>query len=179
VLRAQGYRTVAVHPFDAGFFGRDRVFPNLGFERFDAEAAFAGVERSGRYVSDAALGAHVLAVLREATGPACVFAIGIAAHGPWDGPYPEAVWAARMAETDAMLGALVDAAPGLGRPVLLAAWGDHLPALPGGGADRRTPWLVWRSDREGAGPRRDVAAHELFEAVRRGLVAGKVQCSDK
>jgi phosphoglycerol transferase MdoB-like AlkP superfamily enzyme len=33
MLKKQGYQTVAVHPFHAWFWSRDRVYPHLGFDR--------------------------------------------------------------------------------------------------------------------------------------------------
>lgn len=170
-LAPAGYRALATHPFDAAFFGRDKALPALGFARYDAIGAYAGAPRRGAHVADAALGAHVLSLLAEAPGPAFVFAITMQAHGPWPGRDPFGQWSAHLRETDAMLGALAAAAAGLGRPLLLCVYGDHLPALPetAGLADRRSDWLLWRSDRPGDGTSRDIAAHEIFAAIGAAL----------
>lgn len=170
-LRGAGWSTACLHPFDARFFGRDRVLPALGFERFLAAPAFADAPREGGLVTDAALGQRLAAELAAAAGPALLYAISVAAHGPWPGPDPAAAWAARMAATDAMLGRLADAARGAGRPVVIAAFGDHRPALPAmrGGTD--TDYLIWRSDRPGEGARRDLDAAALHAAVRDAVLA--------
>jgi hypothetical protein len=70
-----------------------------------------------------------------------------------------------------MLRSLAEAAPGLGRPLLLCVYGDHQPALPGATAraDRRTDWLLWRSDRPGQGRRQDIPAEALFTALADAL----------
>ncbi|MFN6954598.1 MAG: LTA synthase family protein, partial [Acetobacteraceae bacterium] len=172
-LARSGYTTRAIHPHDRRFFGRDRVLPALGFAAFDGEEAFAGAARTGRYVSDAALGDAIAARLAEADRPLCLFAISIAAHGPWDGPDPFAAWAARMAETDAMLARLADAARALPRPVVLLAWGDHVPSLPETAtlADWRTDWLAWHSARPGTGARRDIGAAALRAEAEAALAA--------
>jgi len=47
-LRAEGYRHDRLHPFDRTFYGRDRVMPNLGFDVFLGEEAFAGAQRRQR-----------------------------------------------------------------------------------------------------------------------------------
>jgi hypothetical protein len=172
-LAASGYATRAIHPHDRRFFGRDRVLPALGFSAFDGEEAFRDAPRTGRYVSDAALGAAIAAHLAESDRPLCLFAISIAAHGPWAGPDPFATWAARMAETDAMLARLAEAARALPRPVVLLAWGDHVPSLPDTAslADWRTDWLVWHSARPGTGARRDIGAADLRAQAEAALAA--------
>jgi hypothetical protein len=168
-LRANGYRAAAVHPFDPGFFDRDRLFPVMGFQRFDALPAFRGAARVGRHVGDAAVADHLLKMLGERADPAFLFAITMQAHGPWDGEDPLASWAAHLRDTDAMLGRLASAQ--LDRPLMLAVYGDHLPALPQTASlqDRRTDWLLWRSDRPGTGGREDIAAHELFWLLGQAL----------
>ena len=172
-LAAAGYATLALHPHDGRFFARDRVLPALGFRRFEAEEAFAAAPRAGRYVADAALGARIAERLAAAEGPAFVFAISIAAHGPWARPDPFADWSARIARTDAMLAALAEAARGLPRPVVLLAWGDHLPSLPETAAlaDWRTDWLVWHSARPGRGAARDIAAADIPREALAALAA--------
>jgi len=169
-LRGAGWSTACLHPFDARFFGRDRVLPALGFERFLAAPDFADAPRQGGLVTDAALGERLAAELAAAKGPAFLYAITVAAHGPWPGPDPAAAWAARMAATDAMLGRLAEAARGGTRPVVIAAFGDHRPALPAmrGGTD--TDHLIWRSDRPGEGLRRDLDASAFHAAVRAAVL---------
>lgn len=176
-LAAAGYATLALHPFDRRFFGRHRVLPALGFARFEAAAAFAAAPRVGAHVADAAVAARILAELRAAPGPALVFAITMQAHGPWPGADPRGQWLAHLRDADAMLGTLADAAPGLGRPLLLCAYGDHLPALPetAGIADRRTSWLLWRSDAAGQGARQDIGADGLFHALTAALTGAPWQ----
>ena len=165
-LRGAGYAAACLHPFDARFFGRDRVLPALGFQRFEAEPAFAGAPREDGLVTDAALGARIADEIAAAQGPAFLYAISVAAHGPWRGADPAAAWAERMAGTDAMLGAIADAARASARPVVLAAFGDHRPSLAValGGTD--TDYLIWRSDRPGEGASLDRDAAGLHRAVR-------------
>lgn len=167
-LRGTGYATACLHPFDARFFGRDRVLPALGFHRFDAAPAFADAPREAGLVTDAAVGAHLATCLAAAEGPAFLYAITVAGHGPWPGLDPAATWAARMAATDAMLGTLADVARRSARPVVLVAFGDHRPALPAARSGTDTDYLVWRSDRGGDGrvePIDAVALHRLATAA--------------
>jgi hypothetical protein len=172
-LRAAGYRTLVLHPFDPRFFGRHRVMPALGFQRFDSQAAFPAAARVGAHVADSAVGQRIVAALGEADGPAFVFAITMQAHGPWPGPDPQGQWLAHLRDADAMLGMLATAAAGLDRPLILCLYGDHQPALPGATSwpDRRTNWLIWRSDRPGQGASRDIPAEGIFAAVGEALTA--------
>ncbi len=170
-LRGAGWSTACLHPFDGRFFGRDRVLPALGFQRFEDATAFAEAPREHDLVTDAALGARIAAELDAAGDPVFLYAISVAAHGPWPGPDPAATWAARMAATDAMLGAVAQAARRSPRPVVLAAFGDHRPSLSIARGATDTDYMVWRSDVQGAGEARNLDAAALHRAVRAALGA--------
>ncbi len=171
-LRGAGYDTACLHPFDARFFGRDRVLPALGFERFEAAPAFAGAPREDGLVTDAAVGDRLAAELAAASGPVFLYAITVAGHGPWPGPDPAAGWVGRMGATDAMLGRLAQAARHSSRPVVLAAFGDHRPALPAARGGTDTDYLVWRSDAAGPGEARALEAAALHGVVRAAVLGG-------
>lgn len=171
-LGGAGWGTVCLHPYDGRFFGRDRVLPALGFRHFDDATAFADAPRENGLVTDAALGARIVARMAAATAPVFLYAISVAAHGPWLGPDPTAGWAARMAATDAMLGAVAQAARRSARPVVLAAFGDHRPSLPAARGATDTDYLIWRSDAAGQGEAQDLDAAALHRAVRAAVGIG-------
>jgi hypothetical protein len=171
-LGGAGWRTACLHPYDGRFFGRDRVLPALGFQRFEAAADFADAPREGGLVTDAALGARIVTGIDTATAPVFLYAISVAAHGPWPGPDPAAGWAARMAATDAMLGAVAQAARRSARPVVLVAFGDHRPSLPIARGATDTDYLIWRSDVAGQGTATDLDAAALHRAVRAAIGIG-------
>ncbi|MDR2786828.1 MAG: LTA synthase family protein, partial [Candidatus Accumulibacter sp.] len=81
-LKRLGYRTVCVHPYPAGFYRRDRVYPRLGFDEFLDIRAFGGAMRAGPYIGDDAVAGKVAALLEEAEGPMFIFAITMENHGP-------------------------------------------------------------------------------------------------
>ncbi|HEX7111428.1 MAG TPA: LTA synthase family protein, partial [Mizugakiibacter sp.] len=151
-LRDHGYRTIAVHPNDAGFWNRSAVFKALGFERFVALPGFPrNAPRDGLYVADRALTDEVLAQLRNDGPPQFVFAISMEAHGPYGDspgidsaardaiPVPSGVegdarrelqnYLYHLRHADAELGRLAAALAQRQRPTLLLFYGDHLPAL--------------------------------------------------
>ncbi|MBV5331615.1 sulfatase-like hydrolase/transferase, partial [bacterium] len=65
VLKAQGYRTVCVHPYPVGFYSRDQVFPLLGFDAFIDIRAFADAQKNGPYVGDISLAEKVCSLLDD------------------------------------------------------------------------------------------------------------------
>ena len=83
LFRNKGYETVCIHPYHKGFFRRDKVMPNLGFERFLGIEELGDLEKFGPYTSDLALGKRIVQELETATRPVFCFAITMEAHGPW------------------------------------------------------------------------------------------------
>jgi phosphoglycerol transferase MdoB-like AlkP superfamily enzyme len=180
-LRAQGYRTICLHPFDRRFFRRDIAMPNLGFDAFLGPEAFVGAQRVGLYVSDLEVGRRIVDLV-GAEGPGLfVFAITMENHGPWtDTPTADAdprnhlggaalrQYLDGLRSADRMLALLTDALSG-DAPTLLGFYGDHLPSLPMlfdavGFADTRTDYVVWQAG-GGTGAARDIAAHELSAVI--------------
>jgi len=84
-LRAQGYRTLCIHPYPASFYRRAAVYPTLGFDEFHDISAFESAERFGPYVSDRAV-AQFIERLYAARGddarPWFIFVITMENHGP-------------------------------------------------------------------------------------------------
>ena len=82
-FRRIGYSTLAIHPYHADFFGRDRVFPLLQFDRFLDLAHFTDAPRAGPYVADAAVGHAIVEALDAPRDqPVFLFAMTMENHGP-------------------------------------------------------------------------------------------------
>jgi hypothetical protein len=82
-FRRAGYTTLAIHPYYADFFGRDRVFKLLHFDRFLDISAFAHAPRVGPYVADAAVADAIIGALEAPRDqPAFIFAMTMESHGP-------------------------------------------------------------------------------------------------
>jgi hypothetical protein len=184
-MRAEGYRTFCVHPFDRRFYRRDLVMKNLGFDVFLGAEAFAGAVRAGPYVSDVEVARVVAELVREEGSGVFVFAITMENHGPWRAPCrDEAPDLARglrefpaknalngflrgIQGADAMLRTLTELLRG--DPGVLAFYGDHLPNLPAAFArlefrDTRSDYVIWRPGGSG-GSRRDLTACRLSRAI--------------
>jgi hypothetical protein len=176
LLRGAGYRTVCLHPYPASFFGRDRVFPQLGFDEFIDLALFGYTPRDGPYVADAAVARKVAEQLRNDAQPLFVFAITMENHGPQHleaGPGGDAlaVYLRHLRNSDAMLGAVAGTLHSRERASVLCLFGDHVPSLPSvydaaGFDDPRTDYLVWAPPGRPLG-REDLHVEALGERVLR------------
>jgi len=195
-MRAEGYRTVCLHPFDRSFYGRDRVLPNLGFDAFIGEEAFAGAQRINGYVADIEVARMAGEILRQERGRVFLFVITMENHGPWPAPaagstvlLPAALqlpdsersalerYLQSLQNADRMLGHLAEELEELKAGGVMAFYGDHLPSFPGsfeqlGLRDLRSDYLVWRSGaaaRAGGriGQHLDIEAHDLGAAILR------------
>jgi len=185
-MRADGHRTICLHPFDRTFYRRDEVMPHLGFDVFLGEEAFSGATRVGHYIADTEVARVAVDILREERSPIFLFAITMDNHGPWlpitpDAPKHErfagvpstsedgelAQFLSGVRRSDAMLGHLTEALSE--RAGMCAFYGDHLPSLPAtfaacGFDEISTDYAIWHPD--AATPvRRDLAAHELSDAI--------------
>ncbi|MFC7367452.1 LTA synthase family protein [Vreelandella zhaodongensis] len=177
-FKAQGYRTVCVHPYPATFYLRDRVIPKLGFESFIDINAFSSQDKHGQYISDQAVARKVGRLLEDGDNrPLFVFVITMENHGPlhleapdratlaktlpnaaW--PLPNylrdlAVYLQHLSEADHMLGSVKAALQSASRPGLLGWYGDHVPILPDAYGhysppDGDTPYMIWSTQSDSA-----------------------------
>ena len=186
-LKSCGYRTVCVHPYHAGFYARDKVFPLLGFDEFIDIRGFAGAARSGPYIGDLAVAEKVCSLLRTAGGQRLfVFVITMENHGPlhlekvlpgeaerfYTLPPPSgcddlAVYLRHLCHADRMAGMLraeLENLPGNGS---LCWFGDHVPIMPEvyrrvGPPGENTDYFFWQKGRQtDQGIRHDLAVENL------------------
>ena len=169
-LRHLGYKTVCVHPYPAGFYTRNEVFPLLGFDEFIDIRSFEGVEKTGPYVGDVALAEKVCTLLGAFPAqPVFVFVITMENHGPlhWEkvgegdvrrlyvSPPPDGcdnltVYLRHLCNADRMAGMLRDRMNALPGPGWLCWFGDHVPIMPRvygamGVPDGQTDYVIWRN----------------------------------
>lgn len=152
LLRERGYATLAIHPYDGGFWNRTRAFEHMGFDRFVDRDAFDAGDQHGYYIGDDALLRYVVAALDDPPdAPLFLFAISMENHGPWyerpgldagrlakipvpDGLSPHAATQLRhylyhLHRGDAMLGELIRYVAARERHTVVLFYGDHLPGL--------------------------------------------------
>lgn len=159
-LKARGYRTLAIHPYAASFFNRDRVFPELGFDEFHDVSSFAEAGKAGPFIADA----EVTRAILKALGPRTfIFAITMENHGPYhlEGSDELEIYLRHLRNADRMIGEVCGAL----QDGVFCLYGDHVPGLPRvyaarGYDDSRTDYLIWSNGKRGA-RRMDREAHEL------------------
>lgn len=169
-LKAHGYGTHAIHNNRADFYGRDRVYANLGFDDFTSLEYMPRTETTPNgWARDYILTGQVLQALDATEGrPDLVFAVSVQGHGKYpeesgpeafpiavtacpEGVDPEAAayYVEQVREMDAVLGRLTAALSRREERTVLVAYGDHLPALGLEARDMaagdlyRTEYLIW------------------------------------
>ncbi|WP_205571879.1 MULTISPECIES: LTA synthase family protein [Burkholderia] len=185
-----GYETFAIHPYYADFFGRKRVFPLLGFERFFDIEHFATARRCGPYVSDEAVTDAIVAALDPPRArPRFIFAMTMENHGPLhleqvlpgestsrhtlgeDASWRDLTAYLRHIENaDAMIGRLIDYLRTSDRETVVCFYGDHVPALPHvfqklGVSPQQSDYFIWRNYGTDTPECRNLAAEELGSAL--------------
>lgn len=168
-LKALGYRTIAIHPYQKSFYGRNKIYPNLGFDEFIDIDAFKGAKVAGGYVTDAALGEFVADLLAQPSDqPRYIHVITMENHGPYDNvtglddtqdpliqPIPERcaelqIYARHLQNADRLFGLVADALAEQANPGALCIFGDHVPILTRtydalGYPDGHTNYLIWNA----------------------------------
>ena len=157
-LSAQGYRCVCIHPHPDSFFGRDRIFPQMGFDEFIDIKAFDTSNTFGPYISDQAVTDKILEITdqhktnnldKEIAQPLFIFAITMENHGPLhlektteeeqnsffdDKPIAAAndltVYLRHLHNADKMIADLTLASSKFEKPHALCFYGDHIPSMP-------------------------------------------------
>lgn len=183
-LKAHGYETICVHPFDPLFFHRHKILPLLGFDQFITESAFKHAKRAGKYVSDPAIADYLLSLISKRNHKIFIFVITMQNHGPWPTstsavPAPHGLSADHwpllhsyldgLKDSDAMLGQLHQALKAGHDHATLGFYGDHMPSLPQifdalNFDDPRPDYLIWSKTADSV---RSITlpAHDLLSAL--------------
>ena len=173
-LKAQGYRTVCIHPFDGSFYGRHQVLPALGFDEFIDVRSFNDTQKAGPFIGDCAVADKIHELLHDParTQPLFIHAVTMENHGPlhleqvdaaqlptwFDRPLLQgmddlAPYVRHLANADQMLGKLRNSLLERPNEALLCFFGDHVPILPNvyqavGEPAGDTDYLIWSNRRQ-------------------------------
>ncbi|WP_090805897.1 LTA synthase family protein [Paraburkholderia tuberum] len=194
-FRRGGYRTVALHPYHANFFGRRRAFAHMHFDRFLDIEHFESASRVGPYVGDLAVADKLIALLQASDDkPLFAFAITMENHGPLhletvspgesssrhtlgdDARWLDLTAYLRHVENaDAMIGRLTDYLRGRNRPTVLCFYGDHVPAMSSvfdalETEPTNSDYFIWRNFGSDIGKRRDVGVETLGSTIQRAMM---------
>ena len=150
VLKDLGYGTHAIHNNEANFYGRRRVFANLGFDTFTSSEYMSEQDDTNPndWIRDRNLTKYILQAMESTDGPDYVYTISVQGHGDYpeepvledpkitvSGSSTEAqdnkweYYCNQIYEMDQFIGELTDALSQLDEDVVLVMYGDHLPTM--------------------------------------------------
>lgn len=170
-LKRVGYSTHAIHNNEASFYGRNTVYPNLGFDTFTSEEYMpdiTDVTETG-WVKDHILTAEILKALNSTDGADYVYTVSVQGHGDYptepvisdpeitvtgaekkeQNNYSWEYYCEQIHEMDQFIRELTDALEDYDEPVVLVMYGDHLPTMGLKQSDvkgwnlYRTPYVIW------------------------------------
>lgn len=142
-LKEMGYDTIAIHPYYAGGWERDEVYPRLGFDKFIAIGSFTGDEKVRNYYSDEACYERIIA-LYENRGqqPLFLFNVTMQNHSGYTGEFENFTadvavedstsvvlnnYLSLLKISDEALGKLVEYFSGEEEDTMIVFFGDHQP----------------------------------------------------
>lgn len=153
-LSELGYYCICIHPHHDSFFGRDKVFPRMGFDEFIDVGSFEGDEKFGPYISDKAVTDKIFELTEQLTSkPLFIFVITMENHGPlhlektsfkehqefYTNPLATglpkdlndlSVYLRHLKNADQMIKTLTDKYRQSDKETTLCFYGDHVPSMP-------------------------------------------------
>ncbi|MDO5100520.1 MAG: LTA synthase family protein [Eubacteriales bacterium] len=170
-LKGIGYATHAIHNNTAGFYGRNVVFPNLGFETFQSKEYMDQSNKTPMgWLKDGILTGEIKKALDSTPQQDFVFTISVQGHGSYpqqpllrdpqikvtgikthmeEMRYAWEYYANQVHEMDVFVDELIKMLETRGEPTIIAFYGDHLPTMNLKSEDMKnrylfqTPYLIW------------------------------------
>lgn len=146
-LKAQGYYTVAMHPYGPANWNRNNVYPAMGFDEFIDETGYEGAELIRNYVSDQSDYDKIINYYEEydQDAPLFIFNVTMQNHGGYDinnGLIDKTIFIENMEDTqiaenylslikesDSAFEYLISYFSKVNTPTMIVMFGDHLPRL--------------------------------------------------
>lgn len=193
-LKHLGYSTHAIHNHRGAFYGRNKVFANMGFDTFTCLEYMNNVMKTPKnWAKDALITEQILDALESTKSPDYIYTISVQGHGKYpteqvlENPAitvnkadsQEQKWAYeyyvnQVYEMDLFIKELTDTLQNYDEDVILVMYGDHLPALDMTEEDMRsgslykTQYIIWDNfgmERQ----HKDIKAYELTSEVMQRL----------
>lgn len=193
-LKTLGYTAHAIHNHRGAFYGRNKVFANMGFDTFTSLEYMNNVMKTPKnWAKDGILIEQILDALNSTEGSDYIYTISVQGHGKYpsemliDSPAvtvtqsvsEEQKWAYeyyanQIYEMDLFVKELTETLQNYDEDIILVMYGDHLPALDNieenVTADElyKTRYVIW--DNFGMKKKdRDLATYELSAEVLKRL----------
>ncbi|RAU19165.1 LTA synthase family protein [Nitrincola tibetensis] len=195
-LKAMGYRCVCIHPYPAGFYRRNEIYPKMGFDAFYDIQHFSPEQKCGQYTSDEAVADFAIKLLENTNEHLFIYIITMENHGPLHlEPQPDiplntlyteipdadaskdlSVYLYHLQNADRMLQTLQMSLAQLPRPAVLGWFGDHVPIMEQvyehyGYPSGQTEYLIWRTSSTDKPQQADLSVDELGTALLDALVS--------
>jgi len=149
IFRDQGYKSLAIHPFDSAWWGRAAAYPLLGFDQFISDVDFVNPHIVREYISDKSAFERVISEFenKEEGKPLFTFLVTMQNHADyteyWDNQaynikitnFPENSFPSTehylslLRESDDALKELVTYFKSVDEPTIIVIFGDHKPFL--------------------------------------------------
>lgn len=199
-LKELGYQSHCVHNNEGTFYGRNKVFVNLGFDTFTSMEFMNGLEDNPNgWKKDGILTEEILDTLDSTKGPDFALGITVQSHGKYQGFEVENApvqvlqapdedlkdaylyYVNQLYEVDQMIGELLDALEKRKEDSILVLYGDHLPSLDIEKEDLydsnlyQTQYVVW--DNMGLSRKeKNVTSYQLYPEIlgRVGIHEGNI-----
>ena len=198
-LKLLGYSSHAIHNHRGAFYGRNKVFSNMGFDTFTCLEYMNNVTKTPRnWAKDGILTEQIMDALESTDGKDYIYTISVQGHGkyPTEQVIEDPAITVTKAETeeqrwtyeyyvnqvyemDLFVKELTDTLASYDEDVILVMYGDHLPALDmteetmKNGSIYQTQYIIWNNfgmEKED----KDLNAYELTSEVldRLGISVG-------
>ncbi|MBR0598317.1 LTA synthase family protein [Sinanaerobacter chloroacetimidivorans] len=148
-LKRLGYSTHAIHNHRGAFYGRNKVFSNLGFDTFTSLEYMNNVIKTPKnWAKDGVLTGEILSALQSTENRDFVYTISVQGHGQYPTgkvlENPDVIatglregidanafqyYLQQVHEMDIFIGELTDALEDFDEDTVLVMYGDHLPSL--------------------------------------------------
>lgn len=142
-LKGLGYRTVAMHPYNASGWERNVVYPYFGFDEFYSLKNFSGVTKVRDYVSDDSCADRIIEEFEKSEEPCFIFNVTMQNHSPYTAEYDNFIpditvngsesqvlsrYLSLIKRSDAALGRLIEYFETVEEDTVIVFFGDHQPA---------------------------------------------------
>ncbi len=168
-----GYKTIAMHPYNRNMYRREVVYPNLGFQEYKSADGFKNNSKidSSKYISDESAFNEVLAELKNSQKPEFIHLVTMQNHMPYEenaysehnfsvnaknGANPEnaktvQAYLEGISRSDKAMKNFLSEIEKLNEKTIVVFWGDHWPGIYGEMFEkelnkndiRRTPIFVY------------------------------------
>lgn len=141
-LKEMGYKTIAMHPYNATGWERNIAYPFMGFDEFYSLKNFHGVTKVREYVDDDSCVDRIIQEFEKSKEPCFIFNVTMQNHSPYTAEYDNftpditvegsdsfqlRTYLSLMKLSDASLGRLLEYFSQVEEDTVVVFFGDHQP----------------------------------------------------